>query len=62
MTVIYGVGNVVREETCNLNRLILSASTQPIEITTQQGGGLWVNMMWEPRVLFSVVVCTVSYI
>lgn len=28
MSVIYGVGNAVREETCNLNMLILSAATQ----------------------------------
>lgn len=39
MSVIYGVGNVVREETCNLNMLILSAATQAVEIKILQRGG-----------------------
>lgn len=29
ISVIYGVGNVVQEETCNLNMLILSAASAP---------------------------------
>lgn len=36
MSVIYGVGNVVREETCNLNMLILSAVTRAVQIKTLQ--------------------------
>lgn len=36
-SVIYGVGNVVWEETCNLNMLILSAATRAMQIKTLQG-------------------------
>ena len=43
MSVIYGIGNVVWEETCNLNRLILSVATQAMQIKTLQGGRLSLN-------------------
>ena len=48
MSMIYGVGNVAQEETCNLNMLILSAATPAVQIKTLWGGGLSLRRMCGP--------------